>query len=189
MERFGAKWSKLYLAVINSSKQNQIQPIAHIYKNKAGVTLLNCHLPHGVLHMVVAQLMIVQLSKEWKEHLDSTNGMNGTVDGVSQSSFHILWEALKQSENLSGCETKLSQRVMNWHNAHKVRLRIEGTWPAAWGRAASAQRWRRFPSARSPGRAERRWPWRYRWKQWSWPTCCHITPVCDARLNRCRSQI
>lgn len=51
--------------------------------------------------MVVAQLMIVQLGKEWKEHLDSTNRMNGAVDGVSQGSFHILWEALKSSQKTS----------------------------------------------------------------------------------------
>lgn len=76
--------------MFNSFRQNQIQTVAHIYKNKAEVILLSCYLPHCVLHLTVAWLMIVQLSKEWKEHLDSTNRMNGTVDGVSQCSFHIL---------------------------------------------------------------------------------------------------
>lgn len=34
--------------------------------------------------------MIVQLSKEGKQDLYPSNGMNGTVDGVSHCGFHIL---------------------------------------------------------------------------------------------------
>lgn len=90
--------------MFNSFKRNQIQIITHIYENKAKVILLSCDLPHRVLHLIVAQLMIVQLSKEWKEHLDSTNRMNGTVDGVSQRSFHILRETKSSEENLNGCK-------------------------------------------------------------------------------------
>lgn len=151
------------------------------------MSLLSCHLPHCVLHLTVAQLMIVQLSEEWKEHLDSTDGMNSTVDGVSQCCFHVLWKTLNQWQHFNECKKQSSQQ--SWTGIrHAVGVWIEfNYWPAAWGRVASVQRWRHFPSVRTPGKAEHQWLWHYRLRQWSWPACHHITPACDAQLNRCRS--
>lgn len=40
--------------------------------------------------------MIVQLCKEWEEHLDSTNGVDGTVNGVSHGGFYILQGQYKE---------------------------------------------------------------------------------------------
>lgn len=51
---------------------------------------LPCFLPDSSFHLGVIQLMIVQLSKEGKQHLDPTNGVDGTVNGVSHCGFHIL---------------------------------------------------------------------------------------------------
>lgn len=47
-------------------------------------------LPDCSFHLTVIQLVIVQLSKEWKQHLYATDGVDGTVDGVSHRGFHIL---------------------------------------------------------------------------------------------------
>ena len=82
-----------------------------------------------------------------------------------------------------------TERITAWDNVHGVRDSLKWSgWPAAWGRVASAQRWRRFLWARTPGRAERRWPWRYRWRRWSWLTCHRTTPACDALLSGCHSR-
>lgn len=74
-----------------------------------------------------------------------------------------------------------------WNAWGQNEMGCEGDGPVAWGRAASARRWRRSPWARTPGRAARRWLWRCTWRRWRWPACRRTAPACDARPGRCRS--
>lgn len=46
--------------------------------------------PDGGLHLAVVQLVIVELSKEREEHLDSPDGVDGAVDGVAHRGLHVL---------------------------------------------------------------------------------------------------
>lgn len=52
-------------------------------------------LPYSGFHLAVIQLMVVHLSKKREEHLDPTDGVDGTVDGVSHCGFYILWGEYK----------------------------------------------------------------------------------------------
>ncbi len=44
--------------------------------------------------------MVVQLSEEREEHLDPTDGVDGTVDGVSHCGFYILGGKYKINKSL-----------------------------------------------------------------------------------------
>lgn len=65
--------------------------------------------------------------------------------------------------------------------------RIQPHWPVAWGHVESGRRWRGFPWAMTPGRAEHPSPWRCRWRRWSWPACHRTTPAYGAPPGGCHS--
>lgn len=52
--------------------------------------------PDAGLHLAFIQLMVVQLSKEWEENLDASDGVDGPVDGVSHCGFYILGKEKKK---------------------------------------------------------------------------------------------
>lgn len=140
-----------------------------------------CYWPDGGLHQAVVQLVIVELSKEREEHLDSPDGVDGAVDGVAHRGLHVLPGPNDTRRILVKMPPELLKRV------GQTEMDCEGDGPVAWGRAASARRWRRSPWARTPGRAARRWLWRCTWRRWRWPACRRTAPACDARPGRCRS--
>lgn len=77
--------SKHAISALNPSRTNWHNGDPHIL-----IKLIKV-LPYSRFHLAVIQLMVVHLSKKREEHLDSTDGVDGTVDGVSHCGFYILW--------------------------------------------------------------------------------------------------
>lgn len=47
-------------------------------------------LPDCGVHTAVIELFVIQLSEEWKQDLDASYRVDGTVDGVGNNGLHIL---------------------------------------------------------------------------------------------------
>lgn len=136
------------------------------------------------VHFIFSVLTYICIVLLWYRSVSQP--VTNQPDNQTELPFHfksIIHTCIDAQLKKCGSDSEICNQASDEQPLRRIQL----DWPVAWVRVVSGRRWRRFPSATTPGRAGHQSPWRCRWRRWSWPACHRTAPACDARPGGCHS--